>query len=117
RVDDGGTIHQDNVSKAKGKDPARNLIAASAWYQAGRVNMQLCIDRRPPETAFAGTYEGTVSIVDSRIHRVDLPVRVTAAAPQWQAVLLLLVLAVIGGSWYVWVLHYVTSGGTETASG
>jgi hypothetical protein len=48
---------------------------------------------------------GTVSIVDSRVSRVDVPITVTLSYPTWQFVLELLVLAVFAGSWYIWVLQ------------
>jgi hypothetical protein len=80
-------------------------IQAAAWYQDGRVLLSLCVDRSGGKLADPGTYQGTVSIVDQRVSRVDVPITVTLAYPSWQLVLELLVLASIGGTWYIWVLQ------------
>jgi hypothetical protein len=80
-------------------------IKVAAWYQNGRVLLNLCVDRSGGQLADPGTYQGTVSIVDQRVGRVDVPVTVTLSYPSWQLVLELLVLASIGGTWYIWVLR------------
>jgi hypothetical protein len=80
-------------------------IRVAAWYQSGRVLLELCVQRSGLKTADPGTYVGTVSIVDSRVSRVDVPITVTLSYPTWQFVLELLVLAVFAGSWYIWVLQ------------
>jgi hypothetical protein len=80
-------------------------IQAAAQYQDGRVLLSLCVDRSGGKLADPGTYQGTVSIVDQRVGRVDVPITVTLAYPSWQLVLELLVLASIGGTWYIWVLQ------------
>jgi hypothetical protein len=82
-----------------------NRIKVAAWYQNGRVLLSLCVDRSGGKLADPGTYQGTVSIVDQRVGRVDVPVTVTLSYPSWQMVLELLVLASIAGTWYVWVLR------------
>ena len=82
-----------------------NRIKVAAWYQNGRVLLNLCVDRSGGQLADPGTYQGTVSIVDQRVGRVDVPVTVTLSYPSWQLVLELLVLASIGGTWYIWVLR------------
>jgi hypothetical protein len=81
------------------------LVEADAYYQAGRVYMQLCVDRRPPQRKLAGTYQGTLSLVDPHANRVDVPVTVTAEWPNWALVVLLMLIGIIGATWYVWVLH------------
>jgi hypothetical protein len=80
-------------------------IKVAAWYQNERVLLNLCVDRSGGQLADPGTYQGTVSIVDQRVGRVDVPVTVTLSYPSWQLVLELLVLASIGGTWYIWVLR------------
>jgi hypothetical protein len=79
-------------------------VKVAAWYQSGRVLLKLCVDRSGSKLADPGTYQGTVSIVDPRVNRVDVPIIVTLSYPSWQLVLELLVLAVFAGSWYIWVL-------------
>jgi hypothetical protein len=101
RTTDGAQISQDAVSDS----PERRLVVASAFYQAGRVSVQLCVDRRAPQESLAGTYHGTVSVIDGRVSRVDLPFTVTAEWPKWPWTLLIVMCAIIGGSWYAWVLH------------
>jgi putative Ig domain-containing protein len=80
-------------------------IRVAAWYQSGRVVLELCVQRSGLKLADPGTYVGTVSIVDSRVDRVDVPITITFSYPTWQYVLELLVLAVFAGSWYIWVLQ------------
>jgi hypothetical protein len=80
-------------------------VKVAAWYQNGRVLLKVCVDRSGPKLADPGIYQGTVSIVDARVERVDIPVVVTLSYPSWQLVLELLVLAAFAGSWYVWVLQ------------
>jgi hypothetical protein len=82
-----------------------NRVKVAAWYQSGRVFLQLCVDRSGFKLADPGAYVGTVSIVDPRVSRVDVPITVTLSYPTWQDVLELLVLAVFAGSWYIWVLQ------------
>jgi hypothetical protein len=82
-----------------------NQIRVAAWYQNGRVLLELCVQRSGSKFADPGTYVGTVSITDSRVNRVDVPITVTLSYPTWQFVLELLVLAVFAGSWYIWVLQ------------
>jgi hypothetical protein len=82
-----------------------NRIEVAAWYQSGRVLLQVCVERSGLKLADPGTYVGTVSIVDPRVNRVDVPITVSLSYPTWQNVLELLVLAVLAGSWYIWVLQ------------
>jgi hypothetical protein len=97
-------IQQDFLRNDQAALPA-NRVRVAAWYQSGRVWLQLCVDRSGLKLADPGTYVGTVSIVDPRVSRVDVPITVTLSYPTWQDVLELLVLAVFAGSWYIWVLQ------------
>lgn len=80
-------------------------VSVASWVQNGRVLLKLCVQRSGPGFADPGTYQGTVSIVDPRVGRVDVPIVVTLSYPSWQRIMALLVLAVLAGAWYVWVLQ------------
>ncbi|HEY6276585.1 MAG TPA: hypothetical protein VIX86_09660 [Streptosporangiaceae bacterium] len=80
-------------------------VKVAAWYENGRVLLKLCVDRSGSKLADPGIYQGTVSIVDPRVDRVDVPIVVSLSYPSWQMVLELLVLATFAGSWYIWVLQ------------
>lgn len=80
-------------------------VKVAAWYQNGRVLLKVCVDRSGAKLADPGSYQGTVSIVDPRVNRVDIPIVVTLSYPSWQLVLELLVLTAFAGSWYIWVLQ------------
>jgi hypothetical protein len=80
-------------------------VKVASWVQNGRVLLKICVQRSGPGFADPGTYQGTVSIVDPRVGRVDVPVVVTLSYPTWQWIMALQVLAVLAGAWYVWVLQ------------
>jgi hypothetical protein len=80
-------------------------VKVASWVQNGRVLLKICVQRTGPGFADPGTYQGTVSIVDPRVGRVDVPVVVTLAYASWQLIMSLLVAAVLAGAWYVWVLQ------------
>jgi hypothetical protein len=80
-------------------------VAVASWVQNGRVLLKVCVQRSGPGFADPGTYQGTVSIVDPRVGRVDVPVVVTLSYATWQLIMFLLVGAVLAGAWYVWVLQ------------
>lgn len=80
-------------------------VRVASWVQNGRVLLKLCVQRSGPGFADPGIYQGTVSIVDPRVGRVDVPITVTLSYPSWQWIMALLVLAVLAGAWYVWVLQ------------
>jgi len=80
-------------------------VRVASWVQNGRVLLKLCVQRSGPGFADPGTYQGTVSVVDPRVGRVDVPIVVTLSYASWQWIMALLVLAVLAGAWYVWVLQ------------
>jgi hypothetical protein len=80
-------------------------VSVASWVQNGRVLLKLCVQRSGPGFADPGTYQGTISIVDQRVGRVDVPIVVTLSYPNWRWIMALLVLAVLAGAWYVWVLQ------------
>jgi hypothetical protein len=80
-------------------------VTVASWVQNGRVLLKICVQRSGPGFADPGSYQGTVSIVDPRAGRVDVPVVVTLSYPSWQWIMALLVLAVLAGAWYFWVLQ------------
>jgi hypothetical protein len=83
-------------------------VSVASWVQNGRVLLKVCVQRSGPGFADPGTYQGTVSIVDPRVGRVDVPVVVTLSYSSWQWIMALLVAAVLVGAWYVWVLQAKT---------
>jgi hypothetical protein len=80
-------------------------VRVAAWFQHGRVLLEVCVNRTGPDLGDPGVYQGIVSIVDPRVARVDVPITVDLSYPYWQWVLELLVLAVMAGTWYFWVLQ------------
>jgi hypothetical protein len=80
-------------------------VHLAAWVQSGRVLLKVCVRRSTAGLADPGTYQGTVSILDPRVGRVDVPVVITMSYSNWRWILGLLVLAVLVGAWYVWVLQ------------
>lgn len=80
-------------------------VAVASWVQNGRVLLKICVQRSGPGFADPGTYQGTVSIVDPRVGRVDVPIVVTLSYSSWRWIMALLVLAVLAAAWYVWVLQ------------
>jgi hypothetical protein len=70
-----------------------------------RVRVSLCVDRREAMLlADPGTYRGTVSIIDPRVTRTDIPLEVDAADPKWTFSLFLVLVAVVAGSWVTWII-------------
>jgi hypothetical protein len=90
-------------------------VRALAWVQNDRVLLRICVQRESAQQPPPGTYQGTVSIVDSRVERVDVPVTVTMSYPSWQWIMELLAGAVLLGTWYSWALRDKTS--TNSALG
>lgn len=80
-------------------------VKVASWVQNGRILLKICVQRSGPGFADPGIYQGTVSIVDPRVGRVDVPVVVTLAYASWQLIMALLVAAELAGAWYVWVLQ------------
>ncbi|NUR06810.1 MAG: hypothetical protein HOQ22_08360 [Nocardioidaceae bacterium] len=80
-------------------------VRARARVVGDRVRVTLCVDRRQADALGGpGSYSGTVSIIDPRVARVDLPLVVDASDPNWARALALVVLAMIAGSWVTWVV-------------
>jgi hypothetical protein len=81
------------------------LVRARARVIGDRVRVTVCIDRRDAEKlGDPGSYHGTVSIIDPRVARVDLPLDLDAADPDWARALSLVGLALLAGSWVTWVV-------------
>jgi len=100
---------QVDVSQFRRDDGAsltKSLVRARAKVVGDdRVRVSLCVDRRSAEAlADPGTYRGTVSIIDARVARTDIPLEVSGADPRWTMPLFLLLLAVIAGTWVTWVI-------------
>jgi hypothetical protein len=98
RVDQLDFLRDDELALPTGR------VKVAAWYKDGRVLLKLCVNRSGSKLADPGIYQGTVRIVDPRVAPVDAQLTVTLAYPTWERVLGLLVLAILGGTWYIWVL-------------
>ncbi len=96
-------------------DLNRANYSARAEFLDGRVRLRICLARTgrtsPSDggprvsTADAGTYEGTVSIVDPRVARTDVPFTFTVAYPYWPRVLAIVVVTEIAALCWTWVLR------------
>ncbi|GAA0906075.1 hypothetical protein [Virgisporangium aurantiacum] len=83
----------------------RRMMSVQAEFRDGRVRLTLCADRAGGEPlGDPGTYEGTVSIVDPRVSRIDIPFTITLAEPRWPIVVDIGVLTVIAAMWWAWLL-------------
>jgi hypothetical protein len=77
-----------------------------AWAEVknqNRVLLHACF-KRDRSLGSPGTYVGTVSIIDSRVGRVDVPFNVSLNYPIWQFVLALWMLMLLPATLYVWLL-------------
>ena len=84
----------------------RKVYASARLISDDRVRVSLCVDRRDPGTlGDPGTYGGVVSVMDSSVGRVDLPLTVTMAWPEWSRVAILALVACLAGLWMAWLIH------------
>jgi hypothetical protein len=95
---------------------SRNF-SARAEYRDGRVRLYICVARigRPlangdsanadGPVADAGTYTGTVTIIDPRVARTDVPFTFTLAYPYWPRVLLIALVTLVVALCWTWVLE------------
>jgi len=104
RVDDGDSAQL---------DPQR--IGAEAKVIGRQVLVTVAVMRTDARFAPSGTYSGTVSIVDPRIERVDIPLTMTLAYPVWQLPLVVLLLTVPVAVGYLWLLKGSFHGGRPDA--
>lgn len=81
------------------------LITAQADSRRGVVFVALCVDRSSSSVGHAGTYTGSVSIVDPRVARTDVPFVVQLAYPNPYNVALLVLVAVAAATAYAWLLR------------
>ena len=90
--------------------PGRKRPTGSVRYSrngdgvGAQVLVVLTIARTYAGFAPAGDYAGTVSLVDPRIERVDIPLAVSMAYPVWQLPLVLLLLVLPLAIGYLWIL-------------
>jgi hypothetical protein len=101
--------HMDFVRYDEAALPA-SRVEVAAWYEDGHVVLQVCVDRSGSKLADPGTYQSTVSIVDPRVAPIDTQVTITLNYPNWTRVLVLMVLAALGGTWYIWILRQKDEG-------
>ena len=80
-----------------------DILAWAEVKNQNRVFLHVCF-RRDGSFGSAGTYTGTVSVIDSRVARVDVPFNVSLNYPVWQFVLALWVFMLLPATLYVWLL-------------
>ena len=80
-------------------------IDATAEHRNGRLLLTVTFDRRSSALGAPGSYVGTISVVDPRVGRVDVPFRVALAFPWWQFVLALLLFMLLPATVYLWYLR------------
>jgi hypothetical protein len=92
----------ENASGSRQLDESGVLVWAEVKNQ-NRVLLHACF-RRDHSFGSPGNYVGTVSIIDSRVGRVDIPFNVSLNYPVWQFVIALWVLMLLPATLYVWLL-------------
>jgi hypothetical protein len=80
-----------------------DILAWAEVKNQNRVLLHVCF-RRDGSFGSAGTYIGTVSVIDSRVARIDVPFNVSLNYPVWQFVLALWVFMLLPATLYVWLL-------------
>ena len=83
-------------------DPSRIDVAATVSGQ--QVLVSVMMRRDGADFAPAGSYAGTISLVDPRIERVDIPLAVSMAYPVWRLPLVVLLLVIPVAIGYLWLL-------------
>jgi hypothetical protein len=91
--------------------------SARAEFKDGRVRLTICLARSggatqgngSPNTvgpiADAGTYTGTVSIIDPRVARTDVPFTFTLAYPYWPVVVAIAFVTEVVAVCWIWILR------------
>jgi hypothetical protein len=79
-------------------------IRATATVIGRQVRITVSVERNNARFAPSGTYVGTVSIIDPRIERVDIPLTVTMSYPVWQLPLAVLLASIPLAIGYLWLL-------------
>jgi hypothetical protein len=82
----------------------RRHIDAAVSVSGGEVRLTLTLRRTDLDFAPPGSYTGTVSIIDPRLERVDIPLAVTLAYPIWQLPLVALLLVLPAAVLNLWLL-------------
>ena len=90
----------------------RLRMVADASLTGNQARVSLTIARTDVDFAPPGTYSGTVSIVDPRVERVDIPLTVTMSYPIWQLPLVVLLLMLPVAIVNLWLIKGSFSGGT-----
>ncbi|HEX6254504.1 MAG TPA: hypothetical protein VFZ70_01715 [Euzebyales bacterium] len=96
-----GQFADASVSRELDKD----YITADAEVRQNRVLLRVAFDRRSAALGSPGSYLGTISVVDPRVERVDIPFTVSLAYPWWQFVCVLLLLMLLPATLYLWFLR------------
>jgi hypothetical protein len=94
-------------------DPQR--ISAEVRVAGRQVLVTVAVMRTDARFAPSGTYTGTVSLVDPRIERIDIPLTMTLAYPVWQLPLVVLLLTLPVAIGYLWLLKGSFHGGRPDA--
>jgi hypothetical protein len=118
---DGKYLRVDVSQFRRSDDDARlnaGKVIGTARVLGGQVRVTLCVDRRSASLTNsalgdAGSYSGSISIIDPRISRIDLPVTVLLAYPAWPVVLLLVLAAILAAAWASYIAK---AGKTDNAT-
>lgn len=81
------------------------LLSAQVTSHRDVVTVELCVDRDGEAIGHPGTYSGSVSVVDSRVARTDVPFVLQLAYPNPFLLGLVMLVAVAAATTYSWLLH------------
>lgn len=91
----------------------QSRIDAVAGIMGQQTLLTVTMHRDDATFAPSGAYTGTISIVDPRIERVDVPIAVSLAYPVWRLALVVLLLVLPLAIGYLWLLRGSFRGGTN----
>lgn len=92
-----------NDSKDAQLTPGR-LTAVVALGPPGRATLSVTADRSEGDLGRPGSYTGLVEVIDPRVARTDVALRVTMSYPNWQLPLAVLIAMMAPGAIYVWLV-------------
>jgi hypothetical protein len=80
-------------------------IGATARVTGQQVLIRVVLQRQDPGFGPSGVYAGTISIVDPRTERVDIPLTVSLSYPVWRLPLVVLLLVLPVSVTYLWLVR------------
>jgi hypothetical protein len=102
---------------------SRANYSARAEFRDNRVRLYVCLSRvgrtstngAVGPVADAGTYTGTVSLVDPRVARTDVPFTFVVAYPYYPVVLAIALITELAALCWIWILRRDEATPTEAA--